>query len=112
MRITSPEWCENCTRYGHGTFECPYYDCDVCDGTGRIDCIDADNDDHEDYNCPRCDDGTFACVDCDGKGYLYQAATPTTEEPCSCDNRHPDDDSPFEHHPFCIVGHREANPHY
>lgn len=32
----------------------------------------------------------------------------TTEEPCSCDNRHPDDDSPFEHHPFCIVGHREA----
>lgn len=36
-----------------------------------------------------------------------------SDETCACDNRHTDDDTPFSHHPYCIVGHQrdDTPPH-
>jgi hypothetical protein len=39
------------------------------------------------------------------------SALEVREDTCACDMRHPDDDSPFTHHPYCIVGHA-AKPAY
>lgn len=33
-----------------------------------------------------------------------------SDDTCACDMRHPDDDSPFSHHPYCIVGHQRDEP--
>lgn len=33
-----------------------------------------------------------------------------SDDTCACDMRHPDDDSPFQHHPYCIVGQRDDTP--
>lgn len=54
------------TVEGFSFDEPPEAGCDTCDSTGKIDCPDADNDNH-DATCTRANcDGMFTCGVCDG----------------------------------------------
>jgi len=49
------EWCHRCSRPGHNELNCPYEECDTCDGTG---------DEVVELH-------TIACHACKGRGYHY-----------------------------------------